>query len=95
MPRYRKKPVVVEAVQLTKWNVREVMAWIGLDATAVTQPLDEGVNISTKEGVMLARWENYIIRGVEGEHYPCDEEIFERTYEPVDPDGPLPDQVEE
>lgn len=84
MPRYRKKPVVIEAMQLTKKNVTEVMTWVGEDATAVAQTFDEGINISTKEGVMLARYGDYIIRGVHGEHYPCKPDIFEQTYESME-----------
>ncbi len=86
MPRYRKKPVVVEAMQLNENNAVHVMEWVGRDALALKQTFDEGINIATKEGVMLARWGNYVIRGVKGEHYPCEAEVFHETYEAVEDD---------
>lgn len=45
---------------------------------------DWGVIVPTTEGDMLARFGWWIIRGVKGEFYPCDPEIFEATYEPAD-----------
>ena len=45
---------------------------------------DWGVIVTTLEGDMLARYGWWIIKGVKGEFYPCDPEIFEATYEPVD-----------
>ena len=77
--RYRKKPVVIEAVQWTGDNLEDVQK---LDPAIVrTTKLSDTVMISTLEGTMIARPGYWIIRGVAGEIYPCDPEIFDQTYE--------------
>lgn len=91
MPLYRKKPVVIEARRVTSENVREVAAWCGgrvVTEAKSSDPTDVyvGLDIPTLEGVM--RGETYhggdfIIRGVQGEFYPCKPDIFEATYEAV------------
>lgn len=73
--KYRKKPVVVEAVQWFK---------VG-DHSAVTRYMkDERGWIETLEGGHIVTPGDYIITGVKGEHYPCKPDIFEMTYEPVE-----------
>lgn len=84
MKKYRKKPVVIEAMQLTKANVVEAAIWCGGVHTSIT--LGPGrrkvrVNIRTLEGTMAADEGDWIIRGVEGEFYPCKPDIFAKTYE--------------
>ena len=80
--RYRHRPVEIEARLFDPAaNYDEACAvvdWCGGTAT------DEGCEISTLEGVMLARPGDWIIRGVAGEHYPCRGDIFAATYEPVE-----------
>ena len=79
--KYRKKPVVIEAHQLTNGNCDQVAEWCnGLLVDAV-QPT---IQIMTLEGIMTARCGDYIIKGVEGEFYPCAPNIFEKTYDEVD-----------
>lgn len=88
---YRKKPVVIEAMQLTD-NWREVCDWVNENSTRV-DPLrpkaylpsgtDADILIVTLEGDMRANPGDWIIRGVQGEFYPCKSEIFETTYEEV------------
>lgn len=82
MPKYRKKPVVVEAVQWTRGNFREVEA---LNGGMRGMNVDENGNmhIHTLEGWMQANPGDYIIRGVKGEIYPCKPDIFTMTYEEV------------
>jgi hypothetical protein len=100
---YRKKPVVIEAVQLRWENWNEVcdllegrMAGDGGSARGVrvhadgswsdgTPGGDErlGLIIPTLEGVLLAIEDDWIIRGVAGEYYPCKPDIFDATYEAV------------
>jgi len=77
---YRKKPVVIEALRLTreKEQAEKVRAWCG------GQPVFDGIEIKTLEGTHLARFGDWIIRGVKGEFYPCKPDIFEATYEPVE-----------
>ena len=83
--KYRKKPVVIEAVQ---WNGDAHLAntfigerygidweYSGARQTAIVIP--------TLEGSMLCRVGDWIIKGVKGEFYPCKPDIFEATYEPA------------
>lgn len=98
--RYRKKPVVIDAVQLCwrNWSaVCELMAGNDLrppsdrihareseefsDTCGESAPFIE-LPIVTLEGTMLAKHGDWIIRGVNGEFYPCKPDIFETTYEP-------------
>lgn len=76
--KYRKKPVEIEAVQLTEETIDEVMEFCG--DKIKSHPLT-GVVIETLEGNMLASKGDYIIKGVKGEFYPCKPDIFEMTYE--------------
>lgn len=76
---FRKRPVEVEAMQVTATNCGEVAEWCG----GIAFP-SHGVMIHTLEGVMRAEVGDWVIRGVEGEHYPCKPGIFAATYEAVD-----------
>jgi hypothetical protein len=80
--RYRKKPVVVEAVQWTGANCAEVFAFLGLEHEPHDDEIDQVV-ISTLEGDMTASVGDWVIRGVKGEHYPCKPDVFAATYEPA------------
>lgn len=73
---FRKKPVVIDAVQLTSENGHEVLAFC---PDAVAHP--KGVVIQALEGNMLADVGDWIIRGVKGEFYPCKPDIFAQTYD--------------
>jgi hypothetical protein len=85
MPRYRKRPVEVEAMRLIAHNGANVAAWCdGTLATAATDPDQPVVAISTLEGTMVADVGDWVICGVAGEFYPCKPDIFEATYEPVE-----------
>jgi hypothetical protein len=86
--RYRKKPVVVEAMRLAPDNGVTVAHWCGGKVNRSSRPSDPAdvamwVDIPTLEGVMRASVGDYIIRGVQGEFYPCKPGIFEATYEVV------------
>ena len=81
MIKYRKKPVVIEAIQLTEENVDLLVEFCG--DKIKSHPLT-GVVIETLEGNMLASKGDYIIKDVKGEFYPIKEEIFKLTYEKVD-----------
>lgn len=83
--KYRKKPVVIEAVQWDGMKVSEVTDWVETaleDNTLFRMGCD--VIVSTLEGRMKASVGDYIIKGVNGELYPCKPDIFEKTYEQVD-----------
>ena len=97
--KYRKKPVVIEARQLVGTNAEfhAVYQWIEANTQGSFDPLSEeipasGVSIdpatgffliATLEGVMQAKPGDWIIRGVQGEFYPCKPDIFAATYEPA------------
>lgn len=61
MPKFRKKPVIIEAVQITR-----------------------PMKIKTLEGIMQGEPGDWLIKGVKGEKYFCKDEIFKKTYEPVE-----------
>lgn len=79
--KYRKKPVVIEAIQWNCQNVLEMAEFVGLYRLKQN---DTSLLIETLEGVMEARPYDWIIRGVKGECYPCKPDIFEQTYEKVE-----------
>jgi hypothetical protein len=82
MPKFRKRPVVVEAVQWDGVNHEAEMR--GLIPAGTLLPWvrrGDSLWIATLEGTMEARVGDYIIRGVNGEFYPCKPDIFAATYE--------------
>ena len=92
MYKYRKKPVVIEAFQMTEerrdtysmWPVWLRQAWDkGTVYPTVKGARNGTVSIETLEGLMLVNFGDWIIRGIQGELYPCAPDIFEATYEPV------------
>jgi len=85
VPKFQKKPVVIEARQVTDGDASSVAEWCGgrLHCGDVDLP---GIYIKTLEGEMLASPGDWVIKGVKGEFYPCKPDIFEATY--VDADAP-------
>jgi len=94
MAKYRKKPVVIEAMQWNGNNTREVIMFMGqkVNDDSITQEkfydycenvARDGIKIETLEGTMTASMGDYIIQGISGEFYPCKPGIFEKTYEIV------------
>lgn len=86
--KYRKKPVVIEAMQWWasrgSWAAIEAVRWIeDSGGEYVIDPADGALYIVTLEGNMRVSDGDYIIRGVQGEFYPCKPDIFEATYEEV------------
>lgn len=91
MNQYRKKPVVINAVRCREALRAFERDWDALPKWLVDAyerggvvPTHEGVYLPTLEGSMLARPDDWIIQGVQGEVYPCKPDIFEATYEPVE-----------
>jgi len=79
---YRKKPVVVEVMRLTDETMWKVRDWIGDRVKEwCWDEVEKYIYIKTLEGNMLAREGDWIIKGVKGEFYPCQPDIFEMTYE--------------
>jgi hypothetical protein len=81
--KFRKKPVVIDAVQWTGDNWDDVDRFANREALHVLRSVT-GLKMQTLEGVMLAGPGDWIIRGVKGEFYPCKPDIFAATYEPAD-----------
>jgi hypothetical protein len=80
--KFRKKPVVIEAIQWTR-NVDEIRAFVGDAAVFEFSESGPHLTIKTLEGIHEASPNDFIIRGVKGEFYPCKPDIFEATYEAV------------
>ena len=93
--RYRKRPVLIEAMQVTSDGIHEgtIEDWTDGHArfgSLVRSPLGDIISahmlIQTLEGTMRADLGDYVIRGVQGEFYPCKPDIFKATYQEVSPD---------
>lgn len=85
--KYRKKPVVIEAMHLNEsTNPHEVADWCGgrLSYPGFIGGGPIWVEVDTLEGVVTAKPGDYVIRGVHGEFYPVKPEIFRETYEVAD-----------
>lgn len=90
--KYRKKPVVVSAIQFDGYNWRECGDFMSGRAMAYPDWIKEydRLDIETLEGTMRCEIGDYIIKGVNGEFYPCKPDIFEKTYDEVNPtDSPV------
>ncbi len=92
--KYRKKPVVIEAFQMTKerrWDNSDWPVWL-LDAWQKSEHAEGALYVDTsttssqlrinaREGIEIVSWDDWIVRGIQGELYPCAPDIFEQTYE--------------
>ena len=93
LKKYRKKPVEIEAIQLHMFNIDsliEQMRRDGYEVESFSQPpmrAISGLKIKTLEGTMQANFGDWIIKGVQGEYYPCKPDIFEKTYDLVSEDN--------
>ena len=78
--KFVKKPVIIEALQWTGDNFNFVREFVGHERP-IHQMGDNKIGICTLEGVMEASVNDWIIKGVKGEFYPCKPDIFKMTYE--------------
>lgn len=93
MAKYRKKPVVIEAITFEELiaygiavgaNIVNGMPWAFFyEGYPITHENDNCYLIQTLEGTMKMERRDMLITGVKGEIYPCKPDIFEQTYEPV------------
>lgn len=90
VPKYRKKPVVIEAIQfnnlddylkICKWIDESESTFSAAETVEFRTPI---ILVNTLEGTMAANPGDYIIKGVNGEFYPCKPDIFEKTYEALE-----------
>lgn len=79
---YVKKPIPVPALQWDGFNRKGVELFIGKSVSY--DPTKKILVIDTYEGDMIASQGDYIIRGIEGEFYPCKPSVFEKSYEEVE-----------
>lgn len=91
MAKYRKRPVVIDAIQLPSEDSDVSSKFIKtlhefLHGCQWSSDRDAGIAIRTLEGDMRADPGDWIIKGVKGEFYPCKPDIFAATYDPVNPD---------
>lgn len=95
--KFRKKPIVIEAFQMThsrRWDRQDWPEWLyhawNLDARegalfiSPDDPEEELLVLGTLEGCHNVDWDDWIIQGIRGELYPCKPDIFEKTYEAVE-----------
>jgi len=83
--KFRKKPVEIEAIQWTGDNMEAISQFVGEDLVPMEDEHEAQtkIGIVTLEGVMTASIGDWIIKGVNGEFYPCKPDIFQKTYEEV------------
>lgn len=97
--KFRKKPVEIEAFQMTKERRQDNSDWPNWLNEAWNMPFDQEGAVSsedypvskgddrlviyTLEGTHTVEWNDWIIRGIHGELYPCKPEIFAKTYEEI------------
>lgn len=89
MSKYRKKPVIIEAEKVEELLIKFREDWSNLPKWVeeaynnhiITTITTESFDIKTLEGTMTATKNDYLIKGVDGELYPCKKDIFEKTYE--------------
>lgn len=90
--KYRKKPIIIEAIKWRSNNLKDAMEFLNCDfkyepnTSYATKQFtyddkDKSLYINTLEGVMKVSIGDYIIKGINGEYYPCKPDIFEKTYE--------------
>lgn len=99
MNKYRKKPIIIEAFQMTLERRKDNSEWPewlneawnknnNLESSLFPKDFPDSngtdlLSIYTLEGIQTVNWNDYIIQGVNKEIYPCKPDIFEKTYEKV------------
>ena len=95
--KYRKKPIVIEAFQMTEERRKDNRDWPEWLNKAWQMDIEEegavGINpndascyflvVNTLEGIVRIDWNDWIIKGVKGEVYPCKPDVFTMTYDPL------------
>jgi hypothetical protein len=78
---YRTQPMIVEAMQWTRNNDKEIKRFLGKSVSM----LGSGIAlIDNLNGSVIAAHGDYIIKGVNGEFYPCKPDIFAKTYQDIE-----------
>lgn len=93
LKKYRKRPVEIEAIQLHMSNMDALITQMrreGIEVSTHSEPpmrAITGIAIKTLEGTMVGNIGDYIIKGIQGEYYPCKPDIFEKTNKAVEEDN--------
>ena len=82
--KYRKKPIVIEAIRYIGENIEQVTKFVGSENLAFSTKGGGVLDILTKEGRIEASIGDFIIKGVKGEFYPCKPDIFAMSYDKVE-----------
>lgn len=80
--KYKKRPVVIDAIQYDGTNVQEIWDAFGAENIYGPTELNDYLIITTLEGDMRCPIGWWVIKGLKGEKYPCDPEVFVMSYEP-------------
>lgn len=80
---YKTLPVVIEAVQLVKENVPFLVDWADLEVIELNEGESYQYLVRTLEGVMEAKLNDFIIKGLRGEFYPCKPDVFKKKYSKI------------
>ena len=86
MPKFRKKPIVIEARQYdgSYESGVAISLWMAGGSATRHERVGDKIIVETYEGPLTASPGDWIIKGVQGEFYPFKPDIFEATYEPAD-----------
>lgn len=84
MPFYLKKPIPIEARQITIDNLNELVEWSNASVTKRPDGTPSGMMVWTLEGTMTGKMGDYLCKGIRGEFYFCDKEIFYESYTEVE-----------
>jgi hypothetical protein len=84
--KYRKKPIEIEAIQFNGKNIKEIELFLGYKPEKYYDSMANLtiLSIKTIEGTLVAMEDDWIIKGIRGEFYPCKPDIFKLTYEKIE-----------
>ena len=83
MAKYRKKPVEIEAIQYDGENISDLFEFVGDLSNLGIDLKNDKIYVITLEGDMEISKNDYLIRGIKGEYYPCKPDIFEASYDKI------------
>jgi hypothetical protein len=84
--KYRKRPVVIEALQWTGMNLNEMRDFAGAAQIGI-MTINTPITIQSLEGWVKCGVGDWVIRGIKGEFYSCRDDIFKETYDGIERDG--------
>jgi hypothetical protein len=79
--KFKKKPIIIDAIQYTGDNATEILHWMFPDLENDAEANE--LTIKTLEGEMKVSKNDWVIKGVNGEFYPCKPDIFDKSYDKI------------